>query len=50
MQQSANTEVVGGGVGYDSYLVDAQHQVTIYKAACKEWPTSVVLFKTIIYF
>eukprot|EP00026_Physarum_polycephalum_P002650 Phypoly_transcript_02658.p1 GENE.Phypoly_transcript_02658~~Phypoly_transcript_02658.p1 ORF type:complete len:878 (+),score=129.95 Phypoly_transcript_02658:74-2707(+) len=34
---STSTEMVGGGVGYDSYLVDAQHQITIYKAACKDW-------------
>lgn len=33
----APAEMVGGGVGYDSYLVDAQHQITIYKAACKDW-------------
>lgn len=35
-------EVVGGGAGYDSYLVDAQHQLTVCKVACKDWPQSVL--------
>lgn len=29
-------------MGYDSYLVDAQHQLTLYKAACKDWPASIL--------
>ena len=37
LNSAAPTEMIGGGVGYDSYLVDAQHQITIYKAACKDW-------------
>lgn len=46
---SGNSEM-SGGVGYDAYLVDAQHQVTIFKAACKEWAqTSMVSTQPITY-
>lgn len=43
INNSGTSEIVGGGAGYDSYLVDAQHQVTIYKAACKEWSQNTLV-------